>query len=565
MRTSARRGGRPVGHLVLVLHTHLPWVIGHGRGPHGQDWLNEGAAECYLPILRVLDRIVEDGGSPRITIGITPVLSEMLASPKFRRDFPSYLDERRGLALRDREEFEAIGNPLAARLAASWEAFYEGATRDFGETYGHDLLAAFSRLQEDGHIEVITSAGTHGYLPLLGRDESVEAQVQAGVSSYRRHFRRAPRGFWLPECAYRPATSWSRPTGAARTWNRPGLEDVLVRHGLRYFFVDTHLVAGGTPSGTYGELLEAQETAETRAATGLSPNDAHALATRGRKRIAVFARDPKSSVQVWSADYGYPGDGAYLEFHRKKGEGGLRYWRVTSRPLPLDDKAPYDPNAAAARARAHADHFVATVRETLRAHHRATGRTGVVVAPFDTELFGHWWFEGPVWLEAVLRGLHGDVTPATASEYLLRSPPSSMITLPEGSWGQGGGHGVWLNDDTRWIWDLVYRAEDAFIDQVREGARRRGNRGSRVLTQLARELLLLEASDWPFLVTTISARDYAEARVKFHTAAFDRLLALARTSVAGPMPKGDEEWLKELESLDSPFPDIDLGWWAGSA
>ncbi len=556
----------PAGYLALVLHTHLPWVLGHGRWPHGQDWLHEAAAECYLPILRMLDRIVHEGGSPRLTVGLTPILCEMVASPRFAEDFITYLESRRDVAVRDREEFEAIGNRDAARLAASWAEFYEGARRDFLETYRKDLLAAFRRLQEDGHIEVITSAATHGYLPLLGRDESVEAQIRAGIASYRRHFGRGPRGVWLPECAYRPAYRWSRPVGPARAWDRPGLEDVVARHGLRYFFVDTHLVAGGTPMGTYGQRFEEPGSAEPRPATNLSPNDPHTLvAGSSRRRVAVLARDPKSSVQVWSADYGYPGDGAYLEFHRKKGTGGLRYWRVTSRALPLEDKAPYDPVAAEERVRAHADHFLATVRETLRAHRAATGRPGVVVAPFDTELFGHWWFEGPKWLEAVLRGLGAEVAPATASEYLLRHPPSSVITLPEGSWGQGGHHWIWLNDETRWVWEIVYRAEDAFVDVTREARRTRSGVLKRVLHQLARELLLLESSDWPFLITTVSARDYSEARVKLHSATFDRLLALARTAMAGPIPPEQEAWLREVEARDSPFPEIDLDWWEPKA
>ena len=562
-RTGA--GGGSLGNLVLVLHTHLPWVLGHGRWPHGQDWLHEAAAESYLPVLRVLDRIVADGGSPKVTIGLTPVLCEMLASEKFRDDFVAYLNERRERAERDQEEFEAIGNRDAARLAAGWVEFYGSARKDFVETHGRDLLGAFRRLQEGGHLELITSAATHGYLPLLGRDESLEAQVKAGIASYRGHFGRGPRGIWLPECAYRPAYRWSRPVGPARAWDRPGLEDVLGRNGLRYFFVDTHLVAGGTPLGTYGDRFEDASPPESRPATKLSPNEAHALVTRGRRRVAVLARDPKSSVQVWSADYGYPGDGAYLEFHRKKGTGGHRYWRVTARSLALEDKAPYNPAAAAERVRAHADHFVSTVRDTLRAHRDSAGRPGVVVAPFDTELFGHWWFEGPAWLEAVLKGLGDEVAPATASEHLLQVPPSSVITLPEGSWGQGGHHWVWLNDDTRWVWELVYRAEDSFLDTLRRFGRRRDGDLPRILDQLAREMLLLESSDWPFLITTISARDYAIARVREHSGVFDRLLALARSAGAAPLGREDAAWLGEIRARDSPFPRVDLHWWAGAS
>ncbi|HYS71468.1 MAG TPA: 1,4-alpha-glucan branching protein, partial [Thermoplasmata archaeon] len=482
----------PTGRLVLVLHTHLPWVLGRGTWPHGAVWLYEAMAECYVPLLRLCDRLVAEGISPKITIGITPVLAEMLTAKRLRDDFIAYCDERIARAEADRNEFQGHGAYEAGRLAANWAEFYALVLHDFLQTYKGDIIAALRRLQAGGHIEVITSAATHGYLPLLGTDEAVAAQVRAGVATYRRHFRRAPRGMWLPECAYRPTSTWSRPVGARRRWRRPGLEDVLAANDLRYFFVDTHLVAGGTPLGTYDDAFAQRPAAKARRATKASPNDVHVVAAKARKRVAVFARDPRSSTQVWSADYGYPGDGVYLEFHKRKDEGGLRYHKVTSRQLPLDAKESYHPEPAATQVKLHAEHFLGLVRDTLATHRASTGHAGVVVAPFDTELFGHWWFEGPQWLEAVVRGLAADGTIATASETLAAIPSASTIALPEGSWGQGGGHWVWMNDDTKWVWDLVYRAEDAFLE-LRRAARRSKKPGvARVLAQLARELLLLE-------------------------------------------------------------------------
>ena len=537
-------------------------MLGHGEWPHGQAWLHEAAAECYIPLLRMMDRLTADGRSPRITIGLTPVLAEMLVSRKFEKDFTAYLAAQVSKAERDRGDLAALGDKIPTGLTERWATFYRDVRRDFNETYGRDIVGALRRLQTDGHIEVITSAATHGYLPLLGRDEAVDAQIRAGVATYRRHFGIAPRGIWLPECAYRPAYEWSRPVGPPRRFARKGVESFLARHGLRYFFVDTHLVAGGAALGTYGDRIEGPTSAESRPATGLPTHVAYAVLDRtSRRRVAVLARDPKSSVQVWSADYGYPGDGAYLEFHRKKGPAGLRYWRITDRHLPLDDKIVYDPSAAASRVRAHADHFLHTVRETLSRHWNETGRAGVVVAPFDAELFGHWWFEGPNWLEAVIRGLGKDVAAVTASEFLLQQPPRSVIALPEGSWGQGGHHWVWLNENTQWIWERVYAAEDAFLDLIKSAGRGRDALTRRLLVQLARELLLLESSDWPFLVTTVSARDYSEARVQLHWETFQRLLDMARRAGGGPLPEEELAWLTEVESRDGPFPDIDLRWW----
>src|SRR5437763_12568848 len=351
----------------------------------------------------------------------------MLASPRFRDGFLAYLEERASRADADRREFEAYGDEHARGAAVAWSEFYDAAKVDFLEKYNRDLLAALKRLQQSNRIEIIVSAATHGYLPLLGRDESIEAQLGIGITSYRRRFGRRPRGIWLPECAYRPGYAWSRPVGPARAWLRPGLEEFLARKCLRYFFVDTHLVAGGAPIGTYEDRLAERRLDAAREGTGLSPNEPYAITASRRRRVAVLARDPRSSVQVWSADYGYPGDGAYLEFHRKHGMDGLRYWRVTDRRLALPEKVLYDPSAARARAEAHADHFASLVIETLREHREATGRTGVVVAPFDTELFGHWWFEGPWWLEAVLRKLEGQVDGVNAADVLAAQPPPSHL------------------------------------------------------------------------------------------------------------------------------------------
>ena len=555
-----------MGSVVFVLHSHLPWVLGHGHWPHGESWLFEAAAESYVPLLQMTDRLVERKSRAHLTLGITPVLAESLSDPRFVEGFRAYVAERTSLADRDRDEFRSKGDGRSEALAAAWARFYRGIASTFEDRCQADLLAAFRGQQDAGRLELVTSAATHGYLPLLGTDAAVAAQLRCGEASYRRHFGRAPQGVWLPECAYRPAGLWSRPSGPPRAWRRAGLEAFLSADGLRFFFVDTHLVTGGAPLGTYEDQVPERRLDATSPSRGFSANDVHVLAAgAGRAPVAVLARDPRSSVQVWSADYGYPGDGAYLEFHRKKGRQGLRYWRVTDRRLPLEAKVAYSPEDAEARVQAHASHFLSLVRDTLQTHLREKGRTGVVVAPFDTELFGHWWFEGPRWLEAVLEGLAPDLEAVTASEALGHHPPRAMITLPEGSWGQGGHHWVWLNDDTRWVWDRVYRAEDAFETALRGLRTTGGATRVRILRQAARELLLLEASDWPFLITTVAARDYAEARVRLHAETFDRLLALAERAGAEPLPPDEAARLAEVEARDSLFPDLDLNWWAQEA
>ncbi len=559
---------RPRGSFCLVLHTHLPFVIGHGAWPHGETWLHEAAAECYLPLLRVLDGLVADGISPRTTIGITPILAEMLDSDAFRAGFPAYLDDRERRAEEDADRFASEGNPTMSALAREWRDRFAASRTAFREVHGGDLVGAFRRLQDEGHIEILTSAATHGYLPLLGHDDHVAAQLRGGVAHYRRRFGRRPRGVWLPECAYRPRGFWERPGDPGHRVLRRGIEAFLGALGLRYFLVDTHLFEGGVPLAGYEPRFAGQSppAASKVEGAGVSVHEAVRLRPRGRG-VAVLARHPRLSMQVWSADLGYPGDGAYLEFHRKAAGSGLRYWRITDRSLPLEGKAVYEPGAAAERVREHARHFAHLVRQIFVEHRASTGQAGLAVAPFDTELFGHWWHEGPLWLDRVLRLLadSDDVEISTCSQALRRHPPTRTVALPEGSWGLGGHDWPWANPETMWTWDRVYRAEDRLRGLLRRARGRPRSAANRVLAQLGREVLLLEASDWPFLITTRSAREYAASRVELHAAAADRLATIAeRLLGGGSLGPEDASFLAATEGRDFAFADLDLGWWSPS-
>lgn len=570
-----------IGSLAFVLHSHLPYVVAHGRWPHGMDWLNEAAAETYIPLALALDRLLAEGRKPRLTIGLTPVLTEMLADDTFKSEFEAYLDQKIEAARADRGEFARLGEPAMARLAERWETWYRGIRRHFGEALGRDLVGAFRRLQERGAIEIITSGATHGYFPLLSRDASIQAQVKQAVSSYRRHFGRPPRGIWLPECAYRPRYRWQPPLDDAPTEARlrKGVDEFLSENGLEYFIVDSHLLRGGRAIGVYIDRFEAlqrlwaqytrERGEETRPEVPRSPYDLFLVASKPDMRpVAIFTRDPRTALQVWSGEHGYPGDGQFLDFHKKRFPGGLRYWRVTDAKADLADKRPYEPEVAEGRIAPQADHFRDVVRAALREHRAATGRAGVLTAPFDAELFGHWWFEGPSWLEAVLRRVEDDpeIELTTAGDYLERHRPAEVIALPEGSWGEGGHHWIWLNSDTVWTWKHVYEAEGELPALLQEADT--AGLGSdpvltRVLRQAARELLLLQSSDWQFLISTFSARDYAELRVARHAEDFRRLAAVARRLMAdrSGLRAGEEAFLAAVEARDRLFPDLDLAWW----
>lgn len=552
----------------LVLHNHLPMVVNHGRWPHGSDWLNEATFECYLPLIDTVHRLLADGISPKWTLNVSPVLAEQLASPEFQKELAFYYDNIRRACVESREHFEREGQAAIVRLTQYWEAFYERMW-ELHRRIGGDIPGTLAELQRAGHVEIVTCAATHGYLPLLARDESIHLQLRVAGESHRRHFGRAPRGIWLPECAYRPRYEWTPPIGRDRGRDRrvrPGIEEMLARHGLEYFVADAHLIAAAEPIFLYrdyfplrGEIASAVAQAPPPSVRR-SPYVPARVASRGGTGEAVaFFRDPRTTLQVWSREHGYPGDYDYLEFHKKHFPGGLRFWRITSSSRDLATRAVYDPDAAASKAREHAAHFVDLVRQTLD----AAGPQGraVVCSPYDAELFGHWWFEGPLWLEHVARGLAGaGVTPMTLAEALEAVPATESMALPEGSWGEGGDHRVWLNPDTEWAWDRVYGAESEWVEHVTRGAGADGDL-RRVLAQAGRELLLLEGSDWEFLISTWTARDYAERRIAEHYAEFKRLSEMARSLQAGvPLTVDAMETLRRLEREDFCFPDLDPAW-----
>jgi 1,4-alpha-glucan branching enzyme len=558
----------------LVLHSHLPWVLHHGRWPHGVDWLNEATAETYLPLWRVLRARAGDGRFTGITLGLTPVLCEQLAHPDFHREFVSYLENKLAAAREDRSFLARTGEMAMAALAERWESFYRGALEDFLGPHGPNLVARFRRLEERGVIEIITCGATHGYLPLLSSDAAASEQVRVAVASHRRHFGRAPRGIWLPECGYRPAGPW--PSEAINRLGgfdvppreRSAIETLLAAHGLEYFFVDTHLLSGGRPLGVYADRFEAlRHLARPEApieAPGQRPYRAYRVGSSGT--VSCFGRDPVTALQVWSGEHGYPGNGDYLDFHKKRFPGGHRYWRVTHPTADLAHKEIYRPEAAEIRAPEHARHFLDLVTRTLSDPALGATAPPIACAMFDTELFGHWWFEGPSFLGAVLdlAAQRAEIEPVSPSAYLASAPPPQAIALPEGSWGDGGGHQVWLNDATRWTWERVHGAESRFERLVRNAATRpRDPLLDRLVGQAGRELLLLQSSDWQFLITTLSALDYAELRVTEHSADFERLATLAeRRAESGALSEADVAFLADCEQRDALFADYD---WRGHA
>jgi 1,4-alpha-glucan branching enzyme len=592
----------PRGYLILVLHAHLPFVIGHGRWPHGAEWLYEAACETYIPLLNILERLPARGRRAGFTIGLTPILCEMLGSGIFKSELKEYIQRKIEAAEEDRRRFLETGEVEKAYLADRWAILFRKTFHDFTVTYGENLVQAFKKLQDQGQIEILASSCTHAYLPMVGSDRFISAQVRQGVESYVSYFGSNPKGIWLPECGYRPASSSPIPVSyGSHGQRRKGIEEILAENGVDYFFLDTHLLGAGKPidedplevltalnpsvpdgaENGHGELDDLyccpSMAALASPGEGLGTNTASSSEASPRRQkdhlaphfagspysdevCAFFAREPATSMQVWSKDHGYPGDGHYLEFHKKDSSSGLRYWRVTDRTASLDKKEVYRPEEAGLRVEAHAAHFVSSVSSLLDRYYARTGEPGVLTTPFDAELFGHWWFEGIEWLERVVELLaeRPEIQLSYPREVLRTIKPKETLLLPEGSWGQGGCHTMWYNKETAWMWESIHKAEQAMCEALDQG-QPASPLSERILRQMGRELFLLQASDWQFLYTTKTAREYAESRFCGHEENFYRLQkALYQSTMDGALTTENMERLAAIEQKDHVFDAIKL-------
>jgi 1,4-alpha-glucan branching enzyme len=550
--------GSGLGAFSFVLHSHLPYARRAGRWPHGEEWIHEAASESYLPLIEALLSLPEPREQPYLTVSLTPVLCEQLADADVRRNLAEFMADRRDRAHADIERFTRAGDD-ARTATARWYARRYADLLALYEQLGCNVLEGFRRLRAMGRAEIATSAATHGYLPLMERDSTIYAQFAVGAQAYARHFGAPPRTAWLPECAYRPAREVER---NGQRYTRPGIETFMAEAGLRLFFVETHTVEGGRPAGkaagdALGPYTEVRTRYEAPPAEELPRRPATTFQPYlvERSPVAVLGRNSATGLQVWSADHGYPGDFLYREFHKKDGVSGLHYWRVTGAHVDLGEKDIWNPEAAFAQTALHVTDFCGLVERELQGYRERAGGPGIVLAAYDTELFGHWWFEGVEWLARVLERLscEGRVHVTAAGPYVETHPPAEAIALPESSWGQQGNHFTWNNTDVAWMWPIVHAAERR-MERLVELQPAADARLEPILAQCAREALLLQASDWPFLVTTGQAAQYAVERFRAHVERFERLAAIAER---GDPSDAELALAHEYWEADKLFPDID--------
>jgi 1,4-alpha-glucan branching enzyme len=558
---------------VLTLHSHLPWVLNHGRWPHGSDWLCEAMVDTYLPLLETLAGLERQGIPAPMTIGVTPVLAAQLTSPALVAELIPFFAQRREACDEAAAGFVSSGEDHLIPIAHFWRERLARLERLFQALDG-DVARALRRHADAGRIELLSSAATHGFLPLLAREESIALQLAVGRAEHRRVFGRDPVGCWVPECAYRPRGDWHPDPAAPFQPDRPGIEEHLGRAGYRYFFVDAHLAEAGRPLDLYrdagwperslrgkGGAVPVTGDAVGNSPALRSPYQAYEVSPRrGAPAVTALVRDPESTRQVWSRHGGFPGDGDYLEFHKIRYPGGLKFWRVTSPTADLGAKQPYEPNVARARAFGHANHLHGLLwrRSQGPSEGGGGGGGGVIVAPFDTELFGHWWFEGVDFLGDLYRCLaaRGGPNPRTGSGHLAAHPPEAAIALAAGSWGAQGDFSMWLNPGTRWTWERLWRLEDRFWNAAPAAL---GDPAcARVLSQAARELLLLQASDWQFILSTGAAADYATRRFQGHAEHLDALVTALEPEGRGRLAAAGE-LAERIGRQDDLFPEVLAG------
>lgn len=566
------------GALLLVLQSHIPYMRTSKKWLHPQAWFHELMAETYLPLLQTLHDLKADAAPYRLTLSLSPILCEQLADPIMLAQLDDYLTMKSAQAKQDMNNFSpdnvtqiddleadapnVNAPPLTAEAAdpqlyyvAEWhKGFYEQQRHTLNERFNRDLIGAFRSLQDEGYIEILASAATHAYLPLLATESAVRAQIEVGIAAYERHFQQKPRGVWLPECAY-----------------APGIETLLADYDLAYFFTETHAITGGQPVGiAAGDIIgpqadilqkyvvppadqaQAKRTASTFLPYFVSVEGSGSVEENPHSGVVAIGRNNITGQQVWSNDFGYPGDFDYRELERKAGTSGLRYWRVTGAKVDLENKDSYHPDWADFKVEQHAEHFSHMVGDQLRDYNNHTSQYGVIAASFTADLFGHLWFEGISWLAKVLRHLstREDIDLYTPNDFVAAYPPEYMLQLPESSWGVGGSHFIWDNGENHWMWEPIHAIErrmQALADQFTDP-----DEATRcVLQQAAREVLLLQSADWLMMITSEQAAEYAVQRFTQHVERFERLAA----SLEAGQP--DEAYAERLYQVDTVFAELD--------
>lgn len=517
------------GYVSLILHSHLPYV----RHPEINEameerWLFEAINECYIPIIDVYDRLLDDGIKFKVTMSITPPLMAMLEDEYLNERYMKYLHKSIELAKKELER--TAEDKSLNEVSKFYVDRFEGLKKTY-EKYDRRLMNAFRKFDKLGVLEVITCSATHGLLPLLAvNPETVKAQLAIGVEYYKEVMGHAPKGIWLPECAY--------------TYS---LDPILKELGIQFFIAESTSIANASPRPKY--------------------STAAPIATQNG--VAAFGRDVEAGHQVWSSFLGYPGDANYREFYRDIGyelpmdyikdyvvpsgiriDTGIKYYKITGN---TENKEYYVRENALERVKTHASHFAHSRNEQIKGLSYHMDKPPIITCPYDTELYGHWWFEGPDFLDGFIRNAADSWTEfelTTPKEYIEMYPVTQCASPSPASWGENGNFSVWLNGGNDWIYKELHEAAESMI-RLANSFDEPNELEKRALAQAARELVLAESSDWPFIIKHNTTVQYAVKRVNTHLERFKELYnCLTKNRL-------EEKFIKEMEDIDNIFPNID--------
>lgn len=516
------------GYFSLVLHAHLPFV----RHPEyeeflEEDWLYEAITETYIPLLKMFENLHRDNVPFNITLTISGTLANMLDDSLLMNRYVAHLDKMIRFCQAELERLKPYKDIL--EVAKHNYDVYAGSL-DFFEKHNRRLLPVFKKYQDMGYLEIIPVTATHGFLPLMKDMPKVaNAQVLQAKIDYKRHFNVDPKGIWLAECAY-----------------YKGQDKYLANHGISYFIVDSHGLLHAEPRPEYGVYAPCYT----------------------ENGVAAFARDLESSEQVWSSEIGYPGDGIYREFHKDAGyeldydyvkpflhsdgvrrNTGIKYHAITDKKGVY--KALYNPIKARNRAIEHARDFVKNREAQIEyLAKKMKYRKPIVVSPYDAELYGHWWYEGPIFLEYVFRFMNkSSISAITPYRYLEKYPLNQVVDVSMSSWGANGYYDVWVDSSNDYVYRHIHKAAQKMVELATIEAS--SELEKRALNQMARELFILQTSCWEFIMFTGTMVGYAQKKISDHA---NRVFKLYETIKNNEI---DESWLHEIEARDTIFPEID--------
>ena len=519
------------GYVSFILHAHLPFI----HHPESEDyleeqWLYEAISETYIPLLLNFKKLEEEKVDFRLTMSLTPHLLSMLDNKLLQERYIKYLKTHIELAKKEmvRTKYDERLN----KLAKYYFDRYSNDLHVFKDIYNCNLINAFKHFQDIGVLEIITCGATHGYFPILYiTEQTVKAQIAVGVQTYKKYFGKNPRGIWLPECGYVPEA-----------------DKYLKEFGIEYIITESHGILYADPTPIYGTF-----------APIVSPEG-----------IVAFGRDIETSRQVWSSINGYPGDYNSREFYRDIGydadyeyikpyiasngvrvHTGIKYYRITSKDGQKDY---YEPRWAMDSAEKQAGHFFDCRVAQIESLSQKMEVPPIITCPYDAELYGHWWYEGPYWLYVLFKKIYYDkcnfklITP---SEYIDKYPEIQVATPCRSSWGAKGYSEVWLNPTNDYAHRHLHKAGNRMVEIAHEFPNEGNTIRRKALNQLARELLLAQSSDWLFIITNGTMVDYAKKRIKDHIGRFTKLYFQIKNDNI------DEKFIDELYEKDKVFPDID--------